>query len=444
MSKTFLPSHDIEAEMSALGSMILSDRVCLQLCRDMEASDFFRPAHGLIFESLKKLVKRGGIDPIMLRAQLIEDGSFTEAGGMDYIIQLAEFVPSAANGIRYAEIVKSKRVQRDMLHESERLSEVAFDSDAEGNDARFQLWVESFNSVRASYSRSSKIPPSLQDIFKGLDGEICDAFEGKSESGSGFSCGFPTLDSVFGGFFPGDQVVIGGYSGDGKTAFAFESVIRSATISNEPWLFISCEMTKEDILRRFIQSRTGISVIDQRQGKIDGLQYQEISEVMEEFHKLPVYIVDQKSSMDQVSAMALKIRNQFGCFGGIAIDYLQLFKNQQPKKNRTWSDAEDLNAIVDTMKDMAKELKGTTVILSQFNRASQKEDRAPKLEDLKGSGGIENSADVVLLLHRSGKDEAREGKEQAHVHIAKARFARPTKVTLNFTPSRVLWSELSE
>jgi replicative DNA helicase len=442
MSRTLQPNHNMEAEMALLGSMMLTGKVCRRMARDVREDDFFRPGHQHIFAALQKISDEG-VEPdlVILRNQLTEAGHIENVGGMDYLIQIAECVPSSANAEHYAKIVREKRVQRDMLDHANQLAGGALQTEIESNDDRFSHWARSFEAVRASHSRSSKIPPSIREIFAEIDTVMVDILGGMKPEASEATSGFLSLDKLIGGFFPGHQVVVGGYSGDGKTAFAFESIIQSVLANGAPWLIISCEMDKEDILRRFIQSRTGIQVICQQKGFVKEDQYQEICDVMEKYRKLPIYIVDRRTTLDQIYIMALKIQSQHGRLGGIAVDYLQLFKNQQPSSWRTWNDAEDLNAIVDRLKEMAKELRCSTLVLSQFNRDSQKDDRSPKLTDLKGSGGIENSADLVLLLHRPNKGEEGTGSELAHVYVAKARFARPGKVTLRFTPSKALWGE---
>lgn len=442
MSSTTQPGHNIEAEAALLGSMMLSPKVCRQMVRELRVDDFFRPGHQIIFNALIKLTDEGcEVDPIVIRNQLTETGNLDDVGGMDYMTQLMECVPSAAKADNFAKIVREKRVQRDMLDHANQLAGGALLTEIDSNDDRFSHWCQSYIAVRDSHVRSSKIPPSIKEIFTAIDTEMTNVICGNKPRASDATTGFECLNNLIGGFFEGHQIVVGGFSGDGKTAFAFESIIQSTLANGAPWLIISCEMDRGDIMRRFIQSRTGIPVICQRLGKIVEAQYQEICDVMEKYRSLPIYLVDRRSTLDQVYIMALKIQAQHGRLGGIALDYLQLFKNQQPSSWRSWNDAEDLNAIVDRMKEMAKELSCATMVLSQFNRDSQKDDRPPKLTDLKGSGGIENSADVVLLLHRPNKAEENKGSELADVYVAKARFARPGKVTMRFTPSKALWGE---
>ena len=435
--KAQIPAYSIEAEMSTLGSMILVQNVAERFARELQADDFFRPAHQLVFEAIANVVKAQEIDIVTLRTELLRRGILGDVGGVDYLLQLAEYVPSAANAMYYAEIVKEKKFVRDSLKVSQSLELASLSSDIEDNAERFQEWIKGFDEIKTSYARSMKVPPTVNEVFKSVDAQICDAFE--TGAAAMFTTGFPSLDAKFGGFFPGDQYVLGGYSGDGKTAMMCELVFRSAAQSKGlmPWLIVSGEMTSQSLMLRFVQSKTGIKVNDVRAGRIDGLQYSEIGSTMEEFHKLPIHIVEKLDTVADVAALAFQVKQKYGTLGGIAVDYVQMMTKGFKKDG-----VQEFDALMNAFKDLAKELSCSTLLLSQMNRESQKESRPPEKRDLKGSGGIEASSDVIMLLHRPNKNSGH--MEPASCIVDKARFDAPGKVSLHFVPSRVLWKEIGE
>lgn len=431
-----LPPSNPEAEMSVLGSMVLDVQVAKELSRDMDREDFFTPGHGILFDAICGVSESGQVDVVLLRERLIADESLQDVGGWDYVIQVCNFVPSPANYRRYAKIVKDKRFQRDMKTVADKLRSASFDANFETNEDRMALIEESFKGIRDSFSRVNRISPSIGDIMRQVDAELCDTFT-LGNTAKAFTTGFPSLDAHVSGFFPGDQVIIGGWTGDGKTAFVGESMVKAAAMQGTVSLFNSGEMKSCDVVRRIIQSRSGVSVGRMRRGDFDGNDYQGMSDVMEEHYKLPVYIEDKLMKPDQLYAKAIRIKREHGRIDRIALDYIQMLG-----KFTRRGDVGEMDSMMYEYKDMAKELGCTTLLLSQFNTESQKDARPPRLGDLKGTGGIAASADWVLLLHRP--NPIKHGRESASCYVAKARFGPVGKVALDFIPDRATWVEPGE
>ena len=164
--KSQVPAFSIEAEMSTLGSMILSQKVAEQLSKEMEADDFFRPAHQTIFTAICHVIKTMQINLVTLRTELLSRGVLGDVGGMDYIMQLAEYVPGGSNANHFSEIVKDRKFIRDSVKAAQDLQLVSLSSDVEHNAGRMDAWEKSIADVRKSFVRIGKEPKSLNAVFK--------------------------------------------------------------------------------------------------------------------------------------------------------------------------------------------------------------------------------------------------------------------------------------
>ncbi len=204
-----------------------------------------------------------------------------------------------------------------------------------------------------------------------------------------YTTGFPSLDKVCGGFGAGDQVIVGAYSGMGKTAFAFESVMLSSKKTNKPWIIFSLEMNANQLVSRFVQSRTGIGINRQRQREFTDQDYTLMSGYLEEFYKLPIYIVDSgQVTPSIIRARLMEVVEKHGDVAGFMIDYLGM----AVKTTNTQQRASAVEQYCFETKSLAKEFECTSVILSQLARDSVRSEgrtpEAPSLYHLKESGGI--------------------------------------------------------
>lgn len=433
---------NIEAEKAVLGSMILSAVAVRKGLSLLTETDFFRPGHQIIFGAIRSLAECGkGVDLVTLRGQL--GSQLVEAGGIDYLMQAAEYVPSAANIEHYAGIVKEKATRRRLIGLARQIDELA--SDEEDDSAT--IISNSLSKLRtiASGSEKSKLQ-SLRSVMLEWDSFLTEENE-QTVYTSGFRC----LDEKIGGFGPGDQIIIAAYSGMGKTAFAFESILLNSSKENaNPWLIFSKEMSATQLVSRFVQSRTGISVNRQRQRDLRESDLQNIANAMEEFYTLPIYIIDTGDVTPQVIQTQIdEVVSKHGRIGGVMIDYLGMAVKSTGKTNR----AEAVEQFCFDTKDLAKANQCTMMILSQLSRESVKTESkipsAPQLHHLKESGGIEASADLVLAIHRpeyweSKKEGRPEKKAVAEIHILKARYATPCKVEMFFTPWQARFTETWE
>jgi replicative DNA helicase len=427
----------LEAEKSVLGSMILSQRAATKGSTLLDGNDFFRPGHTLIFEAIQSLVnKRLDVDLVTLRAELGSD--LVNAGGMDYLMQIAEYVPSAANLETYSKIVKDRSMRRKLVEKAGELVTLAKDDEQPIEDVLTKS-VQSIISIQKGNTQSPLI--KLGKAMQEWDDQLL-----SDDPSNLYSTGFPTLDKSCGGFGAGDQVIVGAYSGMGKTSFAFETCLLSCQKSNKPWVFFSMEMTANQLISRFIQSRTGIGINRQRQRDFNEMDYTLMANYMEEFHALPIYILDSGAvNPANVRLRLSEVAEKHGCVGGFVIDYLGMAVKSHPQHRAT-----AVEQFCFETKEIAKEYGCTSIILSQLSRESVRSDNrepdAPSLHHLKESGGIEASADLVFALHRpeywkAKKEERKEQVAEAYIHILKQRYGATGVVELAFVPTQARWVE---
>jgi replicative DNA helicase len=429
---------NIQAEMSVLGSMILSPKATGKALSMLTETDFFRSGHLLIFGAIRSLTEDGkAVDLVSIRTELGKN--LPEVGNMDYLMQLAEYVPSAANVETYARLVKDASNRRKLIELARQIDDLSNDSAQDVSS----ILSEGTKALRDIAKGSEKSPlKSLKRLMMDWNEFLTDDAEKVL-----YTSGFSVLDEKIGGFGPGDQVILAAYSGMGKTAFAFDSVLLNSSRENaNPWVIFSKEMAGAQLVSRFVQSRTGISVERQRRRQISPAEFSAIESAMEEFYKLPIYVSDSGDVTPQIIQTRIdEVVDKHGRIGGVMIDYLGMVV-----KSTKSSRAEAVEQFCFATKDLAKENNCTMLILSQLSRESQKSDSksptAPQLHHLKESGGIEASADLVLAIHRPEYYEAKkrgdgEKKAAAEIHILKSRYGATGKVELVFTPWQARFTE---
>lgn len=428
-----------QAERCVLGSCILSTKATSQALDILRPADFFVPAHQLMFETMRSVISQGReIDFVSLRNALGD--KLTEAGGVDYLMQLAEYVPSANNVKTYAEIVKDKSIRRSIVKSAKEIATKAQQEEIETAELVTD-YGKGFNDLQRGAIKSPMT--RLGDAMRRWDDELLSDSPTKL-----YTTGFPSLDKTIGGFGAGDQVIIGAYSGMGKTAFAFESIMLSSQRSNsKPWIIFSLEMTEVQLVSRFVQSRTGIGINRQRQRQFSDADYTLMSDYLEEFHRLPIYIVDRGAvTPSTIRARLLEVVEQHGEVAGFMVDYLGMAVKTTSNQQR----ATAVEQYCFETKQIAKEFDCTSIILSQLARDSVRSEmrtpEPPSLYHLKESGGIEASADIVLGLHRpeyweAKKDGRSERIAPAYVHVLKQRYGATDVIDLEFTPWQARWHE---
>jgi len=442
-----IPLHSIDAEMGVLGSMLLSKRMAEQISSTLQTEQFYRPAHQLIFNAMRQLVSMNRpIDFLTLKDELTARGQLTECGGEDYILQLAEFVPSAANGEYYAEIVADRSQLRNLDSAGREIITIAHDPD--GGDAKDR--VDRAEQIVFDVGRkdTGNYFQPIESLAKEFFIDV-DKFLTTGIPMSGRKVGFYDLDEVTTGFKDGDFVIIGARPAMGKTSLVLDfalNVARDLYRKQEKGsvAVFSLEMGADQLTRRMVSMLSGVSTrILQREGELSMDKYERLADACDELYQLPIYI-DETSD---ISALDLRQKcRRLQADKGLSIiivDYLQLMRGSSRRpENRV----QEISEIARTLKTTARLLKVPVIALSQLSRAVEnREDKRPQLSDIRESGSIEAEADIVMMLYRDSyykaKEENRrevenfEDVETAEVIIAKHRNGPTGVVKLGFQPA---------
>lgn len=433
--------------MSVLGSMILSTRAAEQLITTLTEDEFYRPAHRLIFRAMRQLVSNHKeIDLVTLRAELVERGNLADVGGIDFLIEIAEYVPSAANAMDYAGIVRDRATLRRLEESAGKIIEIVHNPD-EGNasdkvDSAERVIFEVGKRQLGNYFTS--VASLSKEFFVDVDTIV--------ETGKpmqGLFSGFYDLDRLTTGFYPGDFVIVGARPAMGKTSLVLDFAINVArglgrqdgkkgTVA-----VFSLEMSGIQLVRRMVSMISGISMGALKSEKGLSLDdYQRLADGCETLHELPIYIDDGSDITPlEMRGKLRRLKAEHG-LDLVIIDYLQLMKGSRRTENRV----QEISEIARSCKSMAKELGCPVIALSQLSRAVEnRDDKRPQLSDIRESGSIEAEADLVALLYRDSyykaKEEHRpevenyEEVQEAEIIIAKHRNGPTGKVILGFQPA---------
>lgn len=435
-----VPLNSPEAEMSVLGSMILSDRAAEEVVNLLEDQDFYRPAHKEVFRAIRQLLHSSkAIDLVTLVQELKDRGTLGDVGGEAYIVQLAEVVPSASNATYYAQIVLDKATLRRLEHAGREIVGVVHDTEVtDANDKvdrAEQLVFEVGRRRLGSYFQH--VSTLAKEFFLDVDTII--------ESGEplvGLTSGFGDLDRVTTGFYPGDLVIVGARPSMGKTALVLDFALAAAKERQGAVAVFSLEMSGMQLVRRMVSMVSGVSSHALKNPNIGVETYRRLADACETLYGLPIHIDDASDVTPlEMRGKCRRLKAESG-LALVVVDYLQLMRGSRRTENRT----QEISDIARGLKAMAKELKVPVIALSQLNRGVEaREDKRPVLSDIRESGSIEAEADVVMLLYRDAYYKAKEEQrdidmnpdnvEEAEIIIAKHRNGPTGKVILGFQPS---------
>jgi replicative DNA helicase len=420
--------HNLEAERSILGAVLLDNHALNAAVEKLRSEDFFLPQHRRIFERMIQLAeKQQGIDTVTLMEDLSRRGELEAAGGVAYLSQLADGLPRLTNVEHYARIVKEKAILRSLIFSASAIQEqaLAADEDADvildrAESTIFQLAEDRVKAglvgvkdlVRENFER-------LERIFS----------EGRRVTG--LATGYAGLDNETAGLQPSELIILAARPSMGKTALALNIAENVALHQRAPVAVFSLEMSKESLLLRLLASEARVDAHKFRTGHMNRDDWGKVTTSLARLGEAPLWIDDSASStVLEMGAKARRLKRDRG-LSLMIVDYLQLVvpTNTSRGSNRQ----EEVSSISRALKGLAKELKVPVMVLSQLTRAPEREDRKPQLADLRESGAIEQDADVVLFINRPNfykTDLPEEERAKAELIIAKQRNG-PTG-SLNF------------
>ena len=429
-----LPPQNVDAEQSVLGAIMLDKNAIINAADILVGDDFYKPAHSKIYEAMLALYeKREPIDILSVTEKLKSENVLKAVGGQSYLTQLIDAVPSAAHVEHYAKIVKEKKVLRDLIKTSAEITEDAFSSANDVDDILDAIEQKIFAISQRSFSQ--KFSP-LKDELKGAFERIERLHSGEGAM-RGVPTGFAGLDNMLSGFQKSDLVILGARPSLGKTSLALDIARHVAVKENIPVGIFSLEMSREQIVDRLISSEAQIPLWELRTGRLKADEdFGLIQHALDHLSRAPVYIDDSPSpTVLQMRSMARRLQAEHG-LGLIVVDYLQLIQPRMHSDNIV----QQVTEFSRGLKSMARELNVPVLALSQLSREVDKRDnKRPRLSDLRESGSIEQDADVVMFIYRKDRNVANPGMEDddtAEIIVAKHRNGPVGTVKLKFDPTK--------
>lgn len=405
-----LPPHSLEAEMALLGSLILGPEMVGEVLGHVSKREQFHlESHGAIFEAILRLYdKHQTGDLVQLLDALRDSGVLEQIGGEDYLVQLVDTVPSAANARHYARIVADKAKLRKLIGAAGEIIYDAYNAPDNPDEGVREILDKAEMSVfDIAQEEQTSEPQALKDLLS-AEVERLEATEGQGISG--LPTGFGDLDSKLRGLQKGEMLIIAARPSMGKTALALNLAEQIAFGGRTPWdhapharpapvAFFSLEMTKSAVTQRLLSAYSGIGGERFRDGDHLGQEaWDRIIRACDTLASAPVYIDDTAGlTVMQLRSRARRLASKHG-IKAIMIDYLQLLSAPAAARE---SRQVEVSTISRQIKALARELDVPIICLSQLNRATeQREGNRPRLSDLRESGSLEQDADVVMLLHR--------------------------------------------
>lgn len=427
--ETSLP-HDIEAERSVIGAVLLESEAIEDAAEILQGGEFYVAAHNVIFRAMLDLADDGEpIDIVTLTARLKDKQQLEEVGGVGYLTQLAQAVPTAANVAYYADIVAKHAVHRQYIAESKIFAkQIRSTDDYEKLVAKTQLRMDAISEKAATKKQAFKhIGSVAQAAFENLER----TYNAKSDGGiTGIASGFNDLDKMTAGFQKSDFIIVAARPSVGKTAWALNVAQNVAIRKKETVAIFSLEMGAEQLVNRMICAEGDVDAGRMRTGRLLEDDWAKVTGAISTLAEANIFIDDSPAiTVQEIRTKCRRLKKEKG-LGMILIDYLQLIASRGRRENRQ----QEVSEISRTLKQIARELEVPVIALSQLSRAvEQRQDKRPMMSDLRESGSLEQDADIVAFLYRDDYyDKTSEAKGIIEIILAKQRNGPTGTVELAF------------
>ena len=426
-SEARVAPHNLEAEQSTLGGMLLSEEAVAEVIEITSGADFYASKHELIYDAVVTLFGRGEpTDVIAVTDQLNKNGNLLKAGGADYLHSLTSYVPTAANAGYYAKIVADKAVLRRLIDAGTKIAQSGYESQGEVEDL--------VNQAQADIYRVAS--QNAKDDYVGLSDSLEDAIreiesaQNRGGDMTGIPTGFTDLDAYTHGLHPGQLIIVAARPAVGKSTFALDIARHAAVKHKKATIFFSLEMGRAEIAMRMLSAESSIYLQSMRKGTVTEADWAKLASVRGSINDAPLFIDDSPNmSLVEIRAKCRRLAQQVD-LKMVVIDYIQLMSSGTKVESRQ----QEVSEFSRALKLLAKELQIPVVALSQLNRqAEQSKDKRPEISHLRESGSLEQDADVVVLLHREGiyeRDHPRAG--EADIILAKQRNGPTGTVVVAF------------
>jgi replicative DNA helicase len=423
-----VPPHNLDAEKSLLGAMLLSRDAIAAAMETCGSDDFYKPAHAHVFEAINVLYNQGEpADPVTVADELSRAGLLESVGGLATLVGIQADTPATTNAARYARIVEEHALLRRLIAVAGEIAEMGYSVPDDVVAAMDHAETLVFNVAERRVTDSLK--PLNELLYASMD-RLEQLFD-RGEAITGVPTGYVDLDERLFGLQPNALVIVGARPAVGKTAFALGMAAHAAVVARVPTLVFSLEMGSEEITNRLLVSEARVDAGRMRNGRLTEPDWPKISDAVARLGDAPLFIDDNpNTTVMEIRAKARRLKARQGGLGLIIIDYLQLMSGGYNAENRQL----EVSAISRGLKILARELEVPVVALSQLSRQLEsRADKRPTLADLRESGSLEQDADVVMFLYRDelyNPDTADRGV--AEVLVAKHRNGPTGKVSLSF------------
>ena len=424
-----VPPHNNEAEQSVIGAIFLEPQALITAAELLMPEDFYRMAHEKIFQTMINLSDKGQpIDVVTVTEELSAKKELENVGGISYLMEIANSVPTAANIVHYARIVEEKALLRRLIRVATSIVEDGYSRE---DEVEALLAEAEKNMMEVSSRKNAGDFEHIKDVLV----ETYDSIEllhTQKGDVTGIPTGFRDLDKITAGFQRNDLIIVAARPSVGKTAFALNVAQNVATKTDENVAIFSLEMGAEQLVMRMLCAEGNIDAQVLRTGSLEAEDWRKLTMAMGSLSNAGIFIDDSPGiRVNDIRSKCRRLQQEHG-LGMIMIDYMQLIagSGSKPGENRQ----QEVSEISRSLKSLARELKVPVIALSQLSRGvEQRQDKRPMMSDLRESGSIEQDADIVSFLYREDYyDKETENQNMIEIIIAKQRNGPTGTVTLAF------------
>ncbi|WLV24672.1 replicative DNA helicase [Aciduricibacillus chroicocephali] len=422
------PPHNIEAEQAVLGAVFLAPEAFSTASEILMSDDFYRAGHQRIFQAMVTLSDKGEpIDLVTVTTLLANQNTLEEVGGVSYLTELAESVPTAANIGYYSKIVEEKALLRRLIRTATDIVTISYEKEDEVEDA---LNEAEKNILEVSNRRNSGAFKAVKDVLIDVYDNIEQLHNRKGDT-TGVPTGFRDLDRITSGFQPNDLIIIAARPSVGKTAFALNVAQNVAVNTDENVAIFSLEMGADQLVSRMLCAEGNIDAQRLRTGNLEAEDWSKLAMAMGSLSNAGIFIDDSAGiRVGEIRSKCRRLKQEHG-LGMIMIDYLQLIQgSSRNQENRQ----QEVSEISRSLKALARELQVPVIALSQLSRGVEsRQDKRPMMSDLRESGSIEQDADIVGFLYRDDYYDTESEKQNIiEIIISKQRNGPVGTVELAF------------
>jgi replicative DNA helicase len=436
-----IPPHNLDAEMSLLGAILIDEEVLSDVTDKVKSDDFYEKRHQLIFAAILRLFEQHRpVDLLTLSDELEKKDNLEVVGGSSYLNELTNYVPTAANAAAYAELVAQRAVRRRLIKASSDIAEMAYKEDSNTQEILERAEAELFSVSDTSLKQDLV---SLEQILTESFDRIEELHRDRGKL-RGIRTGWRDLDNLTAGLQRSDLLIVAARPAMGKTTLVTNLAYNVAAKEKQSVLFFSLEMSKEQLVDRMLADASGVDAWNIRTGNLSDDDFEKLSTAMGEMAEAPIYIDDTPGLT--VLEMRTKARRQAHShpLGLIIVDYLQLM--QGSSRGGEFNRVQEVSEISRGLKLIARELNVPVIGLSQLSRSVENRNpQIPQLSDLRESGSIEQDADLVAFIYREAYyNPDTERQNITDLIIAKHRNGPTGRIELYFHPERLRFMSLDK